>query len=50
MQNWVDMFAPFIKSQDPNHMVRGASFWHTLDSKTVSDALQQIVSCRWNGA
>ncbi|CAK0786609.1 hypothetical protein CVIRNUC_009823 [Coccomyxa viridis] len=21
VQNWVDMFAPFIKSQDPNHMV-----------------------------
>ena len=26
VQNWVDMFAPFIKSQDPNHMVSGASF------------------------
>ena len=25
VQNWVDMFAPFIKSQDPNHMVSGAS-------------------------
>lgn len=22
VQNWIDIFAPFIKSQDPNHMVR----------------------------
>lgn len=32
VQNWVDMFAPFIKSQDPNHMVSGAGFQHILNS------------------
>ena len=40
VQNWVDMFAPFIKLQDPNHMVSGASFQHILDSKTVSDVTE----------